>query len=69
MIITRHIPTGYRIKLWGHLGNQESWWDSSQQAYLERRILLKYNKHLSPDTWLVYYDETDDKYTILEKEE
>jgi len=62
------VPLGYEIKRWGHLGNMESWWNSSQQAYLERRILLRYNPRLGPEAFLVYYDANRDMYTILERQ-
>ena len=61
------IPEGYEVKCWGHLGNRESWWNSSQQAYLERRILLKYNPRLDSEAFLVYHDVNRDMYTVLEK--
>lgn len=59
------IPQGYGIKKWGHIGNHEMWWGDASMAYLERRILLKYNKRDKPDMWLVYYDKKRDKYTVL----
>ena len=61
------IPDGYEVKLWGHIGNRTMWWNSAQQAYLERRILLKYNPQLDPETFLVYHDTDDDAYTVLER--
>ena len=66
MIKVTEIPNNYEIKRWGHLGNQESWWNSSQQAYLERRLLMKYNNIRDPGAFLVYHDVDGDMYTILE---
>ena len=64
-ILVRSIPSGYRIKRWGHIGNSEQWWRSSGQAYLERRILRRYNPNMPSDTWLVYTNGKE--FTLLEK--
>lgn len=61
------IPKGYEVKKWGHIGNREMWWDSSSQAYLERRLLLRYNRNARPDMWLVYCDKKKNRYTILSR--
>ena len=66
-IIVRNVPEGYRVKLWGDISNQERWWGSQQQAYLERRILLKYNPKLDAEAFLVYYDVASEGFTVLER--
>ena len=61
------IPDGYEVRRWGHIGNRTVWWNSAQQAYLERRILLKYNPRLYPETFLVYHNIDNNMYTVLQE--